>query len=251
MTKTIGSKWILFFLLQLFIASPLLAQRTAPAQKSTPKKQSASKEQRAKELAALKPKVYEMKSLLKELGYWVVSIDSNANQEFKYQLSAFRRIEKLPKNKPFSDVDLEFARRAVRPLLHEYNYAHIEIDLNRQVLMYTDGAGDVFHVLPISTGNGELFTSEGWSRHAVTPRGKFKVYYKVTGWKISPLGALYYPLYIKSGIAIHGSLSVPESPASHGCIRIPMIWAKLLFDITPVGTPVLVYGEPPVKRASK
>jgi lipoprotein-anchoring transpeptidase ErfK/SrfK len=52
---------------------------------------------------------------------------------------------------------------------------------------------------------------------------------------------MYYPVYIVGGIAIHGSPSVPRSPASHGCIRIPMYAAKAFHDSTPVGTPVHVY----------
>jgi lipoprotein-anchoring transpeptidase ErfK/SrfK len=53
---------------------------------------------------------------------------------------------------------------------------------------------------------------------------------------------LYYPNYItESGIAIHGSSSVPSRPASHGCIRIPMSAAKAFSDVAPIGTVVLVY----------
>jgi lipoprotein-anchoring transpeptidase ErfK/SrfK len=52
---------------------------------------------------------------------------------------------------------------------------------------------------------------------------------------------LYCPIYINQGVAIHGSQSVPSRPASHGCIRIPMSAAKEIFDLTPIGTVVLVY----------
>ena len=51
---------------------------------------------------------------------------------------------------------------------------------------------------------------------------------------------LYYPIYINRGVAIHGSASVPRRPASHGCIRIPMSAAKEMFDVTPIGTVVIV-----------
>jgi lipoprotein-anchoring transpeptidase ErfK/SrfK len=52
---------------------------------------------------------------------------------------------------------------------------------------------------------------------------------------------IYYPNYFDEGWAIHGSASVPNYPASHGCIRIPNATAKELSDITPVGTVVLIY----------
>jgi lipoprotein-anchoring transpeptidase ErfK/SrfK len=42
----------------------------------------------------------------------------------------------------------------------------------------------------------------------------------VDGWDKSPLGRLYRPKYFNGGIAVHGYLSVPPYPASHGCVRV-------------------------------
>ncbi|HEY9232694.1 MAG TPA: L,D-transpeptidase, partial [Blastocatellia bacterium] len=91
------------------------------------------------------------------------------------------------------------------------------------------------------SGNGEEFTSEGWTRRAVTPTGRFKVYRKVEGWRKAPLGSIYYPNYFLSGVAIHGSASVPAKAASHGCIRIPVFAAKEFSELTPTGTVVIVH----------
>jgi hypothetical protein len=41
------------------------------------------------------------------------------------------------------------------------------------------------------------------------------------------------------GIALHGGFN-PGYPASHGCIRLPVTFAKKLFGITDVGTPVMI-----------
>lgn len=41
------------------------------------------------------------------------------------------------------------------------------------------------------------------------------------------------------GIALHAGFN-PGYPASHGCIRLPSAFAKKLFGITDVGTPVLI-----------
>jgi lipoprotein-anchoring transpeptidase ErfK/SrfK len=122
----------------------------------------------------------------------------------------------------------------------ETGYAHVEIDLSRARLSVVDGSGHVVKTLPVSSGSGKLFTSEGRTRRAITPRGRFTVFRKIAGWRKSPLGMLYYPSYITQGVAIHGSSSVPPRPASHGCIRIPMSAAKAFFDATPIGTVVLV-----------
>jgi lipoprotein-anchoring transpeptidase ErfK/SrfK len=123
---------------------------------------------------------------------------------------------------------------------------HMEVDLNRQVLLVVDSADRVQRIVTVSTGNGQKFfyPEKGWE-YARTPRGVFRVYYKVSGWKKSELGMLYDPLYIRGGFAIHGAESVPPTPASHGCIRVPMFAAPTLFRMMPVGTPVVVFGENP------
>jgi lipoprotein-anchoring transpeptidase ErfK/SrfK len=41
------------------------------------------------------------------------------------------------------------------------------------------------------------------------------------------------------GIALHGGYN-PGYPASHGCIRLPLAFAKKLYTITDIGTPVYI-----------
>jgi lipoprotein-anchoring transpeptidase ErfK/SrfK len=43
------------------------------------------------------------------------------------------------------------------------------------------------------------------------------------------------------GIAIHGGVT-PGYPASHGCIRLPMAFAKKLYGLTTVGSKVVIEG---------
>src|SRR4051812_16453928 len=51
------------------------------------------------------------------------------------------------------------------------------------------------------------------------------------------------------GVAMHAG-NLPGFPASHGCVRLPMEFAKRLFDVTPMGGTVVIAGgsEDPVKR---
>jgi hypothetical protein len=51
------------------------------------------------------------------------------------------------------------------------------------------------------------------------------------------------------GVAMHAG-NLPGYPASHGCVRLPMEFAKRLFDVTPMGGTVVIAGgaEDPVKR---
>jgi len=51
------------------------------------------------------------------------------------------------------------------------------------------------------------------------------------------------------GVAMHAG-NLPGYPASHGCDRLPMEFAKKLFEVTPMGGTVVIAGghEDPVKR---
>ena len=41
------------------------------------------------------------------------------------------------------------------------------------------------------------------------------------------------------GVALHAG-NLPGYPASHGCVRLPLEFAKLLFGVTTLGTPVVM-----------
>jgi N-acetylmuramoyl-L-alanine amidase len=190
-----------------------------------------------------KEEIQTAEQQLAELGYWTGKIDGVLDSASRFALIAFQKAEGRKPGAALTRAEYA-AILLARPILpRESHYAHVEVDLARQILFRVDGAGKVSHILPISSGNGELFTSEGYTRRAVTPVGSFTVYNQIKGWRRSPLGLLYYPNYILSGIAIHGSLSVPVRPASHGCIRIPMFAAEEFSRLTPVGTVVVVHND--------
>jgi hypothetical protein len=180
---------------------------------------------------------------LAEIGYWTAQTAGKSAERTRFAILAFQRVEGRGQTGKLDAGDIEALASAARPTPRETGYAHVEADLSRQVLFVVDQNSQVTLVLPISSGSGKLYTFEGKTSRAVTPRGRFTVYRKVNGWRKAPLGMIYYPNYFNEGWAIHGSASVPNYPASHGCIRIPNITAKELYDITPVGTVVLVYDS--------
>jgi hypothetical protein len=47
------------------------------------------------------------------------------------------------------------------------------------------------------------------------------------------------------GVALHAG-TIPGHPASHGCVRLPKDFAKLLYGATRVGTTVTITGESPI-----
>jgi peptidoglycan hydrolase-like protein with peptidoglycan-binding domain len=99
----------------------------------------------------------------------------------------------------------------------------------------------------VSTGGGYYYncTSSGCSQ-AITPNGTYNTTVYMSGWVKVPLGEMYNPVFFISTVyAIHGDTYVPQGPASHGCVRIPMDVANFFHKMvkTP-GTQVHVYGKP-------
>ena len=183
---------------------------------------------------------------LSEIGYWPDTLHpkSDANRQ---AVIAFQKVSRLARTGKLTEKLIATILTASRPAANDSTHMfHVEVDLNRQVLFVVEQNDRVSRILPVSTGNGKYFeTPEEGGRYALTPRGHFKVYYKISGWRKSKLGLLYDPMYIKSGVAIHGAPAVPPKPASHGCIRIPMFAADAMLHMIPVGTPVTVFGENP------
>jgi L,D-transpeptidase catalytic domain len=158
-------------------------------------------------------------------------------------LIAFQKYEGREVTGRLSQEDFDLIMSAAAPRAKDGGYKHVEVDLDRQVLLLTDGDGLVKRVLPVSTGSDKHYSQNGMSGRAYTPRGRFRIYAKLSGWRKSPLGLLYYPNYFSDGLAIHGNSSVPDSPQSHGCIRIPMSAAVEISRQLPVGTILLIYDK--------
>lgn len=189
--------------------------------------------------------IAEARRLLDTLGYWVELEATGLDASLRHALIAFQKVESRPKTGVLNPAELEALRSAGRPTPRETGFPHIEVDLARQILFVVE-IGDIsIKVLPISSGSGELFTEGEVTRRAVTPTGSFKIQRKIEGWRKSPLGLLHYPNYIYGGIAIHGNPQVPATPASHGCIRIPMFASKKFSELTTIGMVVIVYDNSP------
>lgn len=139
--------------------------------------------------------------------------------------------------------EYEAIMNASAPQPKDKDYEHVEVDLDRQVLLLIGSDGAVTKILPVSTGSGRRYHEKGMKGLAYTPRGRFKIYNKLSGWRKSPLGLLYYPNYFSDGLAIHGNPSVPHSPQSHGCIRIPMSAARDVSRRVQIGTILLIYDK--------
>lgn len=184
----------------------------------------------------------EAERKLNELGYWTGPVDGVLDTATKSALIAFQKWEGRPISGKLTIDELEAIRNGAAPQARDLGYEHVEIDIDRQVLLLVSDTDHV-RVLPVSTGSGKEWMEDGLMSVAYTPRGRFVVYDKTFGWEDGQIGSVYYANYISGGVAIHGYLSVPTQPASHGCIRVPMFAARQLSELTPLGTIVLVYDK--------
>ena len=187
--------------------------------------------------------VKEAKARLSEMGYGTGRVDGLIDGGMRNALIAFQKWEGRKVTGQLNRDEFDAIMSASAPSPKDSGYKHVEVDLDRQVLLFIDGEGVVKQVLPVSTGSDKHYSKNGMSGRAYTPRGRFRIYAKLSGWKKSPLGLLYYPNYFSDGLAIHGNPSVPQDPQSHGCIRIPMSAAAEISKLLPVGTIVLIYDQ--------
>jgi lipoprotein-anchoring transpeptidase ErfK/SrfK len=204
--------------------------------------QKATKPKPAKPIVT-ETEIAEARTTLTALGYWLDTAAKGQDASLRHALIAFQKIEGRPRTGILTTKELAALHTAQKPQARETDAAHIEVDLMRQVLFVVNDSGAIERILPVSTGSGEWFTEGGRTRQAITPTGRFKVTHQIKGWRKSPLGLLYYPNYIYNGIAIHGNPAVPATPASHGCIRIPMFAAQAFSEIAKPGTVVIIYDD--------
>ena len=189
------------------------------------------------------PEVLALEERLASMHYDTGKIDGTYDSMTAFAVMAFQKVEGLARTgRATQDVVDKLATASKpAPMMPTGGANRVEVDLKRQVLfLYKDGA--LHRTLPVSTGNNKRYCVDGQCATAVTPGGSFKVTRKINGLRVSRLGKLYNPLYFNGGIAIHGAPSVPGTPASHGCVRIPMAVSKWFHDTVPTGTPVYVLG---------
>lgn len=229
---------MLLLLLNCIVLSGLIPAAPTPQKKS--KRTVKRKNTRSRESITLSD-IQTARERLAELGYWVKTDVRGKDDSLYHALVAFQKIEGRERTGRLSKEELDALRDAQPPTPLEPDFAHIEVDLQRQVLFVINIGDEKLRVLPISSGSGEEFTEGGITRLAVTPTGRMMILRKIPGWRESPLGLLYYPCYFVGGVAIHGNPAVPTNPASHGCVRIPMFAAIDFFNLAEPGTQVVIH----------
>ena len=104
---------------------------------------------------------------------------------------------------------------------------HVEFDWSRQVLVLAD-RGKAYRVYHTSSGS------------PVTPTvfGSYRFYRQDYGTNSK---GMVHSSYFIGGYAIHGYASVPNFPASHGCLRVPIPNALSIYNWIDLGDPIYTY----------
>jgi lipoprotein-anchoring transpeptidase ErfK/SrfK len=106
------------------------------------------------------------------------------------------------------------------------------VGLDTQRVSVYDSAGRMIQQSPVSTGQ------TGYE----TPAGIFSVVQKKADHNSNLYEDGNMPFMQRitwTGIAMHGGV-LPGHPASHGCVRLPVDFARRLFDLTDVGMRVII-----------
>lgn len=192
---------------------------------------------------------------LLDLGYWVQATDGEYGLTTRQAVMAFQKYEGLP---PTGSLDEATAARIseidTRPFGRAQAGTMVEVDKAKQLLFVIE-EGQTRWVLNASTGS-EIPYSEPNSNNpdiveegdSVTPVGLHKVNReREEGWWEGDLGQIYRPKYFRGGVAVHGANSVPEYPASHGCVRVSVPAMDWIWDqgLLPIGSLVWVHGDIP------
>jgi L,D-transpeptidase catalytic domain/Putative peptidoglycan binding domain len=104
---------------------------------------------------------------------------------------------------------------------------HVEFDWSRQVLVLAH-RGRPYRVYHVSSGKPST----------PTVFGSFRFYSKTPGTNSH---GMVHSSYFIGGYAIHGYASVPNYPASHGCLRVPIPNALSIYNWIDLGDPIYTY----------
>jgi len=190
---------------------------------------------------------------LLELGFWLADPNGKFDDTTAQAVMAFQKYFQLRPTGNINAATAHLLEEITNPAMATTKEGTLaEVDKSRQLLFLVQD-GITTYVMNTSTGDDRAYEEPDGNTPgvmikgtAVTPVGSFKIdRERPEGWWIGDLGQIYRPKYFVGGVAIHGSMSVPAYPASHGCVRVTVramdfIWDN---DILPRGTQVLVYGE--------
>jgi L,D-transpeptidase-like protein len=174
------------------------------------------------------PVVVGFKKAMRRLGY-VANSGRCLGGKASRGVLAYRRVNGMAQNFHAGKglVKRVFADRGAYRVRHPGTGRHVEASLSRQVLVFAKGDRP-YAVYPISSGKSSTPTVTGHFTFQRTEPG-----YNSHG--------MYYSFYFYGGYAVHGYESVPDYPASHGCIRTFIADQPEIYERIEYGESIFVF----------
>lgn len=194
---------------------------------------------------------------LLELGFWLQEPNGDYGLTTQQAVMAFQKYYGLS-----ADGTLGAETAALMNAITERPKAKadagtlVEVDKSKQLLFFIID-GRTTWILNTSTGSEIAYDEpdkntpgERQTGDSITRVGLHDVYReRPEGWWEGDLGEIYRPKYFSGGQAVHGSNSIPNYAASHGCVRVSVpamdwIWEQ---GLMPLDVPVWVHGSIPAR----
>jgi lipoprotein-anchoring transpeptidase ErfK/SrfK len=194
--------------------------------------------------------VKKVQQRLRTLHYYPGSVDGQFGADTLEAVWAFKEVQGLRTRRNPDDIGAAMERRlanprAPSPVSDHHQNNRIDVSLRHEYLvLYRHG--QVRLISHVSTGGGYYYPCPGDASQtcgpAITPTGNFEALSFLPGWVQVPLGEMFNPVFfIGTAYAMHGDTDVPRTPASHGCVRMPMDIAEFFHELFTIpGTPVYI-----------
>jgi L,D-transpeptidase-like protein len=172
--------------------------------------------------------VHGFRLALNRLGY-VPGGGSCFNGKMGRAVLAFRKVNGMARTERAGKgvVKQVFSGRGGYRVRYPHAGEHVEASLSKQVIVFSKGDRP-FAIYPISSGKPSTPTIQG----------HFNFYYSQPGYNSE---GMYYSRYFHGGYAIHGYHSVPNYPASHGCLRTYISDQPEIYNLIFIGEDIFVF----------
>ncbi len=165
--------------------------------------------------------VIGFKKAMREMGYIANSGPCYGGKTARGVL-AYRKVNEMTRSMRSGAglVKSVYAGKGAYKVRYPNAGTHVEAPLSKQVMVFAKGDEPVA-IYPVSSGTSATPTIKGHFEFIRTEPG------------YNNLG-MYYSFYFYGGYAVHGYKSVPNYPASHGCLRTfiadqPEIYKRIKF----------------------
>lgn len=189
---------------------------------------------------------------LLDLGFWNGGADGTYGLTTKQAVMAFQKYIGLERTGKVDEQTAAFLQNVTERAHGTADTGDlVEVDKDKQLLFIVRGGRTVW-TFNTSTATGLTYHEEDKNSPgefqdgvSITPNGLWKVTRdRPEGWWEGDLGQIYRPKYFRGGVAVHGSNSIPEYPASHGCVRLSVPAMDFIWDqgLMPLQSVVWVHG---------